>query len=67
MEKGRSKEYLVADLIESQNRQIVILRKSLLSRDNIIQMLQDTIAKNDMTIELLRTENRILTSKTNKL
>jgi len=67
MEKGRSKEYLVADLIESQNRQIVILRKSLLSRDNIIQMLQDTVAKNDMTIELLRTENRILTSKTNKL
>jgi len=66
MEKGRSKEYLVADLIESQNRQIVILRKSLLSRDGIIQMLQDTIAKNDVTIELLRTENRILTSKTNK-
>lgn len=64
---SKTVEQLIKDLIDSREEQVKILRKSLLSRDDLIQMLQDTIKKQDLQIELLRTENRILTSKTNRL
>lgn len=64
---SKTAEELIKELIDSREEQVRILNKCLLSRDDLIQMLQDTIRKQDLQIELLRTENRILTSKTNRL
>ena len=57
----------VFDLISSYQDQSKVLNKLLQSREMTIQMLQDEVKRQSMTIDLLRTENRILTSKTNKL
>ena len=64
---SKSAQELIKELIDSREEQVKILRKSLASRDDVIQMLQDKVKKQEMQIELLRTQNRILTSKTNKL
>ena len=57
----------VFDLISSYQDQAKVLNKLLQSKEMTIQMLQDEVKRQNMTIDLLRTENRILTSKTNKL